>query len=91
MSFSAYLYMSDAELANNLRKLTKPKKDQAHSGQLTYVHWINCINDSRSIIRQYGLMPEIKNSDDLKDMFPPMSIIYDYYLEATNGEDAKEK
>ena len=90
MSFSAYLYMSDAELANDLRKLTKPKKDQAHPGQLTYVHWINCINDSRSIIRQYGLMPEIKNSDDLKDMFPPMSTIYDY-LEATNGGDAKHE
>ena len=72
--------MADAELANNLRKLTKVgKKDQAHSGQLTYVHWINCVNDSRSIIRQYGLMPEIKKSDDLKNMFPPMSIIYDHF------------
>ena len=90
MSSSAFLYMADAELANDLRKLTKAtKNDQAHPGQLVYVHWINCVNDSRSIIRQYGLMPDIKKSDDLKDMFPPMSIIYDY-LGATNGGDAKQ-
>ena len=52
--------MADAELAADLKKLTSTKKDHVHPGQLTYVHWINCVNDSRSIIKQYGLMPEIK-------------------------------
>ena len=60
MSVSAYLYMADAELAADLKKLTSTKKDHVHPGQLTYVHWINCINDSRSLIKQYGLIPEIK-------------------------------
>ena len=75
--------MADAELAANLKKLTKAKQDQVHPGQLTYVHWINCVNDSRSIIKQYGLMPEIKKTDDLERMFPPMSHIYEY-LETKN-------
>ena len=78
--------MADAELANNLKKLTKVgKKDQVHSGQLTYVHWINCVNDSRSIIRQYGLMPEVKKRDELKKMFPPMSVIYDHFEARDTG------
>ena len=82
--------MADTELTNDLRKLTKASKnDQAHPGQLVYVHWINCVNDSKSIIRQCGLMPGIKKSDDLKDMFPPMSVIYDYF-EARDGGDTKQ-
>ena len=53
--------MADAELAADLKKLTSTKKkDHVHSGQLTYVHWINCVNDSKNIIKQHGLMPEIK-------------------------------
>ncbi len=70
--------MADAELANDLKKLTSAKVDKVHPGQLIYVHWINCVNESRSIIKQYGLMPEIKNTDDLNMLFPPMSRIYDW-------------
>lgn len=60
MSVSAYLYMADAELAADLKKLTSTKKDHVHPGQLLYVHWINSVNESRSLIKQYGLIPEIK-------------------------------
>ena len=70
--------MADAELANDLKKLTSAKVDKAHPGQLIYVHWINCVNESRSIIKQYGLMPEIKDTEDLIKLFPPMTCIYDW-------------
>ena len=60
MSVSAYLYMADAELAADLKKLTSTKKDHVQPRQLLYVHWINSINDSKSLIKQYGLIPEIK-------------------------------
>ena len=83
--------MADAELAASLKKLTSTKKkDHVHPGQLTYVHWINSVNDSKNIIKQHGLIPEIKNDDDLKKMFPPMSHIYDYW-ETKTCEVAKER
>ena len=81
--------MADAELAADLKKLTSTKKDHVHPGQLLYVHWINSVNESRSLIKQYGLIPEIKKRDDLKKMFPPMSHIYDC-SETKNDKVAKE-
>ena len=61
MSVSAYLYMADAELTADIKNQTSTKKeDHVHPGQLTYVHWINSVNDSKNIIKQHGLMPEIK-------------------------------
>ena len=78
MSFSAWLYMADAELAHDLKNLTKVKLDKVHPGQLVYVHWINCVNESRSMIKQYGLLPGIKSTEELKMMFPPMYHIYNY-------------
>ena len=82
--------MADTELAKNLAKLTKAgKNDYAHPGQLTYVHWRNCINESRNIIRQYGLIPELRCKDELKKMFPPMSAIYDHF-EARDTTDTNQ-
>ena len=80
LSLPACLYIADAELANNLKKLTKAgKKDHAHPGQLTYAHWVNCIFDSRIIIRRHGLILELSNDSNLKDMFPPLSAIVDHF------------
>ena len=78
--------MADAELANDLKKLTTAKVDKAHPGQLLYVHWINCVNESRSIIKQYGLMPEIKDTEDLLQLLPPMACIYDW-IESGKDKD----
>ena len=78
--------MADAELAHDLKNLTKVKQDKVHPGQLVYVHWINCVNESRSMIKQYGLLPGIKCTEDLKMMFPPMYHIYNY-LERGVGKD----
>ena len=72
--------MADAELANNLKKLTKAnKKDYAHTGHLTYVLWTNCINESRYIIRKCGLIPDVKRKDDLVCMFLPIVAIDDHF------------
>ena len=72
--------MADAELANNLKKLTKAnKKDYAHTGHLTYVLWTNCINESRYIIRKYGLTQDLKHKVDLEKMFLPISAIDDHF------------
>ena len=81
LSLPACLYIADAELANNLKKLTKcgKKKDHAHPGQLTYVHWINSIRDSQLMIRRHGLIPEPSNDSNLRDMFPPLSAIIDQF------------
>ena len=80
LSLPSCLYISDAELANNLKKLTKSsKKDHAHPGQLTYAHWVNSILDSRAIIRRHGLIPQLSNDSDLKDIFPPLSAIVDQF------------
>ena len=68
--------MADAELANNLKKLTKQgKKDHANPNQLYYTHWINCIQDSKTIIRKHGLIPDLRSESELKKMFPPLSAI----------------
>ena len=82
LSLPAYLYIADAELANNLKKLSKSnfkKKDHTHPGQLAYVHWINAVRDSMLIIRRHGLIPEPSNGNNLKDMFPPLSAIVDQF------------
>ena len=80
LSLPACLYTADAELANNLKKLTKSgKKDHAHPVQLTYAHWVNSILDSRAIIRRHGLIPELSNDSDLKEMFPPLSATVDQF------------
>ena len=56
-------------MARNLAKLTKLSKgDCVHPGQLYYVHWRNTIDESRNIIRQYGIIPEIKSKDELKNI-----------------------
>ena len=76
----AYLYIADAELANNMKKITKVgKKDLAHSGQLAYVYWINCVLDSAAIIGRHGLIPELSNDVHLKELFPPVSVIVDHF------------
>ena len=80
LSFLAYLYIADADLANNLKKITKVgKKDLAHSGQLAYVYWINSVLDSAVIIGRHGLIPEPSNDDHLKELFPPVSVIVDHF------------
>ena len=83
--------MADAELANNLKKLTKAnKKDYAHTGHLTYVLWTNCINESRYIIRKCGLILDIKDKDDLVSMFPPIAAIDDHF-KAKETTDTRKK
>ena len=82
LSLPAYLYVADAELANNLKKLSKSnfkKKDHTHPGQLAYVHWINAVRDSMLIIRRHGLIPEQGNYKHLRHMFPPLSAIIDHF------------
>ena len=80
LSLPASLYIADAELANNLKKLTKfGKNDQAHAGQLSYLHWMNAIHDSVGIIRRHGLIPDISNDSNLKDIFPPLSTLVDHF------------
>ena len=74
------MYIAYAELANNLKKLTKfGKNDQAHAGQLSYLHWMNAIHDSVAIIRRHGLVPDISNDSNLKDIFPPLSTLVDHF------------
>ena len=89
ITFSAYLYMIDAETAKNLYKQTKLSKDYVHAGQLNFVHWRNSIEESTNMIRHYGLIPEIKNGKRLKDMFPPVSAIYNRF-EMSDDPDTKE-
>ncbi len=72
--------MANVELASNLKKLTKTaKKEYAHPSQQMYTDWINCINDSKPIIRRHGLIPELNNKSALKEMFPPLSTIADHF------------
>ena len=72
--------MADTELANNLKKLTKAnKKDYAHTGHLTYIHWTNCINESRCIIRKCGLTLDLTRKGDLESMFLPIAAIDDHF------------
>ena len=63
-----------SEKVNKVRQ-----KDHAHPGQLTYAHWVNSILDSRAIIRRHGLIPELSNDSNLKEMFPPLSAIVDQF------------
>lgn len=79
LSLPACLYIADTELANNLKNDEIQKKDHAHPGQLTYAHWVNCILDSRAIVRRHGLIPELSNASNLKEMFPPLSAIADHF------------
>ena len=80
LSLPAFLYIADAELANNLRKLTKSgKKDHAHHGQLAYAHWMNAIQDSVALIRRHGLIPDISDDSNLKDILPPLSTLVDHF------------
>ena len=82
LSLPAYLYVADAELVINLKKLSKSnfkKKDHTHPGQLAYVHWINAVRDSMLIIRRHGLIPEQGNYKHLRYMFPPLSAIIDHF------------
>ena len=80
LSLPAYLYIANTELANNLKKITKAcKKYLAHSGQLAYVYWINCVLDSATIIGRHGLIPEPSNDVHLKELFPPVSVIVDHF------------
>ncbi len=44
-----------------------------------YTHWINCINDSKTINSRHGLIPELINKSALKEMFPPLSAIADHF------------
>ena len=72
--------MPDAELAHNLKKLTKAnKKDYVHTGHLTYVLWTNCINKSRCIIRKCGLTLDLTRKGDLESMFLPIAAIDDHF------------
>ena len=91
LSVPAYLYIANAELANNLKRITKvSKKDLAHSGQLAYVCWINSVLDSAAIIGRHSLIPEPSNDDHLKELFPPVSVIVDHF-KAKDKTQTKQK
>ena len=79
---SAYLYIAEAELTNNLKKLLKVKsgkKDYTHHHQLLYVLWINSLNDSRHIIRRHGLIPEPIHRKGLKKLMPPFAALINHF------------
>ena len=77
---SACLYIADTELANYPKKVTKSgKKDHVHPGQLSCIYWMNCTLDSRAIIGRHGLIPKPSNDINLKELFPPLSVIVDHF------------
>ena len=76
---TALLYVADSELAQNLRKATMSKLDYAHPGQCLYAHWINCIIDSKTIIRRNGLSPMIKRLDATKEILPGLGVIVEHF------------
>lgn len=79
---SACLYIAEAELTNNLKKLLKVKsgkKDYTHHHQLLYALWINSLNDSRHIIRRHGLIPEPIHRKGLKKLMPPFAALINHF------------
>ena len=85
---TALLYVVDSELASNLRKVTKSKKDNAHPRQCEYAHWINCVNDSKDIIRRNGLIPTTKKLDTIKEILPGLGVMVEHFC-AQNKADTK--
>ena len=89
-SLSAYLYIADGELANALKRLSKPRfksKDWVNPGQLAYVYWINAVRDSMLILRRHSLLPQLSNLRQLRKLFPPLAAIIDHF----NSKDKTSK
>ena len=78
--FTSLLIHCRRRAGQQSEKLTKSgKKYHSYPSQLTYAHWVNCILDSRAIIRRHDLIPELSNDSNLKEMFPPLSAIVDHF------------